>query len=180
MYMILGVVGYARLTSPTAFGVEKKADYAEHQVTDGKPLLQYMGPGLDNVELAFSFHADFTDPQASWNSLVELLNAATAFPISMGNGQFVGWFVLTRLSRETTITADNGALIGIDCRVQLKEWADPAPLKTRAIEKKKKAKAVKKKGKKKPKAKKANVPELTKESRSAGYKIVDGKTIVRQ
>lgn len=180
MYMILGVVGYARLTSPTAFSVEKKADYAEHQVADGKPLLQYMGPGLDNIELGFSFHADFTDPQASWNLLVELLNAAIAFPVSMGNGGFVGWFVLTRLSRETTITADNGALIGFNCRVQLKEWSDPAPLKTRVIEKKKKAKAVKKKGKKKPKAKKAVVPQLDAASRAAGYKVVNGKTIVRQ
>lgn len=180
MFVLLGDIGFARLASPTAFDLEKKIDYAEHQVTEGKPLLQYMGPGLDGISLSFMFHADFVRPQAAWDGLVDLMNSHAAFPLSMGNGRFLGRFVITSLNRTTTVTADDGTLISCECKATLKEWAEPAPLKTRKIEKKEKAKAVKKKGKKKPKAKKAAAPELTADSKAAGYKMVDGKTVVRQ
>lgn len=179
-YMVLGDVGYAKLTSPTAFEFSKKADFAEHQVAENKPLLQYIGPGLDAISLSFTFHADFTNPREAWENLVDLLYAHAAFPVSMGNGQLLGRFVLTDLVRTTSVTADDGTLISIDCKVSLKEWSDPEPLKTRKVEQKKKAKAIKKPGKKKPKTKKADVPQLDAASRAAGYKLVDKKKVVRQ
>lgn len=179
-FIMLGDVGFARMTSPTANELEKKADFAEHQVAEGKPLLQYMGPGLDSFSLSFMFHVEFCTPQECWDDLVGLLNKHEAFPLSMGNGQLLGRFVITSLTRTTTITTDDGRLLGIEVRASLKEYADPEPLKTRKVEKKAKAKAVKRKGKKRPKSKKAVVPQLDAASRAAGYKMVDKKTVVRQ
>ena len=179
-FIMLGDVGFARMTSPTANELEKKADFAEHQVAEGKPLLQYLGPGLDSVGLSFLFHVEFSNPQECWDALVGLMDKHEAFPLSMGNGLLLGRFVITSLTRTTTITTDDGRLLGIEVRAQLKEFADPEPLKTRKAEKKKKAKAVKKPGKKKPKSKKADVPQLDAASRAAGYKMIDKKTVVRQ
>lgn len=176
-YIILGDVGYALLTSPTSYDLEKRADYAEHEVTEGKPLLQYMGPGLDQIALSFTFHADFVDPQSSWDELVGVLDARTAFPVSMGNGLFMGTFVLTELARIATVTDQDGSLVAIDCQVKLKEWVDIAPLETKKAEQKQTAKAVSKPGKIKPKSKKAEVPQV---DSTGDYTEVDEKTMVRQ
>lgn len=198
-FILLGDVGYARMTSPTSFEVGKKAEFAEHRVAEGKPLLQWMGPALDEIALTFAFFADdstaatvvktilpeigaeiYGDPQRAWDKLVGMLESREAFPVSMGSGVYLGQFVMTTLSRISTIASENGTLKGIECRVTLREWVDIVPLETKAVAKKKTAKAVKKTGKKKPNAKKAAVPQLDAASRAAGYKVVDGKTIVRQ
>lgn len=179
-FIMLGDVGFAKLTSPTSHELEKKADFAEHQVAEGKPLLQFMGPGLDSVSLSFLFHVEFCNPKECWDDLVDLLNRHEAFPLSMGNGELLGQFVLTGLTRTATITTDDGGLLGVEVRASLKEYADPEPLKTRRAEKKQAAKGVKKPGKKKPRSKNADVPQLDAASRAAGYKMIDKKTVVRQ
>ena len=179
-HMIMGHIGFVGIAGPTSFELEKKIDFAEHQVTEGKPLLQYMGPVLDGIALTFMFHREYTDPQVAWDKILDLFNQHSSFPLSMGNGQLVGTFVLSGLSRSATVTAEDGTLVAIECRVTLKEYADPEPLKTKKIAKKKKAKAVKKPGKRKPNSKKAEVPKLDAASKAAGYKLVDGKTVVRQ
>lgn len=178
--IMLGDVGFAKLSAPTSYGLDKKTDFAEHQVAEGKPLLQYMGLGLDSISLSFMFHIDFVNPQKAWNDLVFLLEWAEAFPVTMGNGLLMGKFVLTELNRTATYMSENGNLLGMECKATLREWHDPAPLKTRKVEKKKKAKAIKKKGKKRPKSKKATVPQLDAASKAAGYKLIDKKTVVRQ
>ncbi|NTU68924.1 MAG: phage tail protein [Chlorobiaceae bacterium] len=177
LYMLLGGIGYARLTSPSVHEIEKKADYAEHQVTEGKPLLQHMGPALDELSFSFLFHEDFIDPQYAWEQLVDMLDSRSAFPVSMGNGELLGMFVLVTLSKASTVMSENGTMKACECQVSLKEWVDPAPLETRKAEKKGEAGAVSKPGTKKPKSKKATVPKV---SKKGDYKSVDKKTIVRQ
>ncbi len=179
-HMIMGHIGFVSIASPTSFDLEKKIDFAEHQVTEGKPLLQYMGPALDGIGLSFMFHADYTDPQTAWDKILDLFNQHSAFPLSMGNGQLIGQYVITGLTRTTTVTSEDGTLVAIECKVTLKEYADPEPLKTKQVAKKSKAKAVKKAGKRKPNSKKAEIPKLDAASRAAGYKLVNGKSVVRQ
>lgn len=177
MYIMLGVVGYARLESPTAYELEKKADYAEMQVTEGKPLLQYMGQGLDKIDLSFSFHSDYTDPQAAWARLVDMINAHKAFTVTMGNGQVIGDFVLSDLKRTAAVTGEDGTLQVIYCKVKLKEWSEPEPLERRKKEKKSEAKAVSGANQQKPNSKKAEVPVKT---NTGDFSAVDKKSIVRQ
>ena len=81
-HMIMGHIGFVSIASPTSFDLEKKIDFAEHQVTEGKPLLQYMGPALDGIGLSFMFHADYTDPQTAWDKILDLFNQHSAFPLS--------------------------------------------------------------------------------------------------
>ncbi len=177
MYIMLGAVGYARLESPTAYELGKKADYAEMQVTEGKPLLQYMGQGLDQIDLSFSFHSEFTDPQAAWTRLVDMINAHKAFPVTMGNGQVMGDFVLSDLKRTAAVTGEDGTLQVIYCKVKLKEWSDPEQLDGRKTEKRNEAKAVSGTDQKKPNSKKTNVPAKT---RTSDFRSVDIRSIVRQ
>ncbi len=177
MYIMLGDVGYARLESPTTYEIEKKADYAEMHVTEGKPLLQYMGQGLDKLDLNFSFHVSVTDPHAAWTKLVDMINAHKAFPVTMGNGQVVGKFVISGLKRTTAVTAEDGTLKAIYCKVTLNEWAEPDPLERRMAQKKSEAKAVSGANQQKPNSKIVVIPVKT---HTGDFYAVDKKSIVRQ
>lgn len=179
-FILLGSVGYAKLAAPTAFELQKKMDYAEHQVAAGKPLLQFMGESLDGVTLSFSFHREFVAPQRAWNELVALAGRHAAFPLTMGDGHYLGRFVVAGLTRTATVMTDHGALIAIGCQVTLKEWADPRPLETMRIAKQQVAPAVARAGRTRPKSRQREIPQLDVASRAAGYQLVDRKQVVRQ
>lgn len=177
LHMLIGSAGYARLTSPVSHDIEKKADYAEHQVMDGKPVLQFIGLALDDLSLSFYFHEDFSSPQTAWTELVGMLESGTAFPVSMGDGRYLGMYVLDRLTQTASVMSEAGSLRAFECRVSLKEYVQLQPLETKEAEKKSTAGAVKKSGQKKPGAKKKPVPSTAK---SGDYTAVPTKSIVRQ
>jgi len=131
-HIIIGDLGFARLTSPTGFEEQRTAGYAEHPVIEGKPRLQYTGDELRELELQFHFHGAFCDPQAMWDGLVELQGKHQAVPLVQGNGIHLGWFVLNELSRTTLTTADDGTLIAFDAWVRFLEYVDQEPLATRS------------------------------------------------
>ncbi|MDK9716745.1 MAG: phage tail protein [Trichlorobacter sp.] len=179
-FVMLGTIGYAKLTSPTSMDLTQGWTYAEHQVVEGKPLLQFMGANLDGFSMTFLFHASFCIPQKSYDALVALANAHTAFPLIQGNGRYLGRFVITELSRTAQMAAGDGTLLSIEVKATLKEYVDKKPLETKTKVAKAKAPARKKAGKRKAKVKKADVPQLTAASRAAGYTLVNKKTVVRQ
>lgn len=179
-FVMLGTIGYARLTSPATMDLTKTWTYAEHQVVEGKPLLQFMGAGLDGHKLTFVFHASYCNPQKSYDALVALADAKAAFPLTKGNGRYMGRFVITELSQAIQFAADDGTLLSIEVKATLKEYVDKKPLETKVKVQKAKAPARKKRGKKKTKVKKVDVPQLSAASRAAGYKLIDKKTVVRQ
>lgn len=177
-FLMLGDIGFGKLVSPSGFDGKLAINYAEHQVIEGKPLLQYTGDGLGEISLSFLFHADFCKPQLIWDDLVTLATSHKAFPLSQGNGLLLGKFVIVDINRTTTYAADDGTLYAFECKLSLKEYVDPLPLETKKKEQKKKAPAKKKK-KKRP-AKKKEVPELTAESKKAGYALAsDRKTVIK-
>ena len=178
-FLILGDIGFAKLVSPTGFDAKLAISYAEHQVIEGKPLLQYTGDGLGEINISFLFHADFCKPQSVWDALIALATSHKAFPLSQGNGLLLGKFVIADISRTTTYAAEDGTLYAFECKLSLKEYADPAPLQTKKKEQKKKAPAKRKKGKKRP-AKKKEVPEITAASKRAGYALSqDKKSVIK-
>ena len=182
MFLILGNIGFAKLASPSGFDAKLAISYAEHQVIEGKPLLQYTGDGLGEINLNFYFHADFCTPQTVWDDLVKLAASHKAFSLSQGNGLLLGKYVVTEINRTTTVAATDGTLYAFECKLALKEYVDPQPLETKKKEQKKKAPAKKKPGKKRKKpAKKKEVPELTEASKRAGYALNSDRTnVIRQ
>jgi phage protein U len=159
---------------------EKHAwQFAEHQVIEGKPLLQYIGSNLDETRIKLRFHFSFCSPSDSWNDLKVAADKREAMPLVMANGDYYGMRVIIDIARTMQQTADNGNLLVLELELTLKEWAEPNKLLVKKQQAKKKAKAVKKQGKKPVATKKKDVPQLTKESRAAGYKIVNANQIVK-
>lgn len=181
MYLLLGDIGYGKPISPNALDIKRSTSYAEHQVIEGKPLLQYTGADLDEISLAFLFHADFCVPQRKWDELVELFSNHQAFPLSQGNGLVLGSFVITDLERVSIASGDDGTPYAIECRVALKEYVDPAPLESKRKQQKAQAAAMKKPGgRAKRPASKKDIPQLSADSKNAGYALsLDKKTVVK-
>ena len=146
-FLILGGIGFGRLTSPGGFETRCLADYVDLPVIEGKPLLQFVGEGLDLITLSFHFHAAFCVPQTVWDDLRRLLAEHNALQLFHGNGRVLGRFVLTDLTRTTTVAAEDGTLIAFDCTLELKEYVDPQPLVTRRAQQREQAPARKKPGK---------------------------------
>jgi hypothetical protein len=102
----LGQIRFQVVGSPEQLESERHFDYAELDVIEARPRLQWLGDNLERLTLELMFHASFTNPAAQ---LAALQAAAT---------------------RSAQLSA-SGAPIAVAARVELKEFAldsavDPA------------------------------------------------------
>ncbi|MGE4402853.1 MAG: phage tail protein [Desulfobulbus sp.] len=147
MFLTLGDIGFGLLTSPRGFETRMGTCYAELQVIEGKPLLQYTGDNLDGHLLTFTFRSDFCDPQEVWDALKNRQEGHQPLALFLGNGTVLGNFVIARLDRSILQAADDGTLLAFEATLDLKEYVDPQPLVTRKAQKRAQAPARKKPGK---------------------------------
>ncbi len=154
-------------------------NFAEHQVIEGKPRLQYIGDGLEAVTIAFKFHVAYCDPAVEYQRLREAGARHRALPFVFGNGLYKGRYVIAEIADTVESTAADGTVIEVSAKCSLKEWVDDNPLVIRKQQKKDKAPARRKNGKRHAKAKKEDVPQLSAASRATGFRVVDKNKIVR-
>lgn len=127
MYATLGSIQFALLPI-TGLDERHSYDYAEHKVIEGKPLLQFIGDNLDELNIGIRFHFTFCDVETQFNALKAEADKHQALPFFFNNGKQLGRFVITELGTTTVITADNGRPLCIEARLSLKEWVDINPL----------------------------------------------------
>lgn len=127
MYAQLGSIPF-ELIMVTGLASRQTYSYAEHQVIEGKPQLQYIGDGLDETTLTIRFHVEFCSPRAELDRLRDEAAKHRALPFILANGTHKGRYVITDIDVTVEITADDGTLMSVDVRVALKEWVDADPL----------------------------------------------------
>lgn len=130
MYAQLGTIQFELLPIES---IEEKYSYsfAEHQVIEGKPLLQYVGDNLDETSIGIRLHVSFCKPAKSFKALKDEAGKKQALPYFFADGTVCGLRVITEISRTFVQTADNGNPICIEAKLQLREWVDNDPLGTR-------------------------------------------------
>lgn len=180
MFLLIGGIGLAKLSSPTDMDLKCSYSYPEHQVAEGKPLLQFTGSALDEISLTLLIHVDFADPQSMWDQLKTLADNHRPLPLSQGNGLVLGWFVISDLSRVTTVAADDGTLLAIEIRLSLREYVDADQLKTRRSAQVYTAPGRRRSGKKISGITTVEVPKIGDVARSIPYRNVSLARIVRQ
>ncbi len=178
MFAQLGDIRFELITYFDGLEGSQKYDFAEHQVIEGKPRLQYIGDALDSVTINFKFHVMYCNPAAEFKRIKETAAKHQALPFIFGNGIYKGRYVIIEIADTIETTGADGTAIVIEAKCSLKEWVEANPLETKKKAKKAKAPARKKKGKPRPKAKKADIPQLNKASLAAGYRLVDNRTRV--
>ncbi len=124
MYAQLGSIVFEGLRSPTEFGGSHAASLAEHARIEGKPRLQKTGNQLQTRNLSLTLHASFCSPESVFASLVEACDASTIMPYILGNGIYVGDFVIETLDHDIIHADPIGNVVHMVVSVKLKESYD--------------------------------------------------------
>jgi phage protein U len=123
MFATLGAITFELLGSPYAYEASYRWTYAEHEVVEARPLLQWISEELQIISVDLRFHASFTDPAAQLDSLLATARAHRAQALVLGNGEHQGYFVITALRIASTVTTASGDIISLTVHMELKEWA---------------------------------------------------------
>lgn len=123
MFAQLGPIRFDVLSHVEGFDIARSQTYAEHEVIEGKPKLQWIGEALDEIALDLSFHAAFCTPEVEMQKLERAASAHQALPLVFGDGRYIGRFVITRIDRALRFCDGRGRAFQIEAKVSLREYA---------------------------------------------------------
>lgn len=133
MFAVLGDIPFEVVGSPESIESERVYDFAEHRVIESKPVLQWMGDGLERLKFDLRLHASFTNPAAQLALLRHTAAAHLALPLVFGNGGFRGYFVIESIGVRSQQLSAKGTPIAIGIALALREWAAGAELLAGAL-----------------------------------------------
>lgn len=114
--------------APSTWREKTGFEYAEHQVLEGKPKLQALGGKLDELQLEFTLHAGQADIGFITNRLGEMRDGAEVVAVTMGDGEYLGEFVITECTFDRGAAFDNGTSLTASLSVTLREYVAAAVL----------------------------------------------------
>jgi phage protein U len=126
MFALLGEIFFAVLTSPEGFRSSSEYRYAQHDVVEAPPRLQWLSNDLQKISLDLGFHLAFTNPSAQMAALRAAAEDHQARALVFGNGVFRGYFVIESIEETHQQLADDGSYIAIAARLELREWVPGA------------------------------------------------------
>lgn len=121
MFAVLGDIPFQVVGSPEAFSDSRGYDYAEQRVAQARPRLQWLADDLMTIRLELLLHQSFTEPAASLLVLRQAAATHAALPLIFGNGDFRGYFVITRIDTQSRQLSGSGDLFAITVRLSLRE-----------------------------------------------------------
>lgn len=122
IWAVLGSIEFEVLGHPTAQSERTTADYAEHARLQGKPILQWVGDGLDELSLEITLHASVGDPEAQLRELKLAMAAHEPLPYVLGSGDYRGIYLITALDVTTRKTEGSGRLVAALVSLTLREY----------------------------------------------------------
>ncbi|WP_405119225.1 phage tail protein [Pseudomonas leptonychotis] len=122
IWAVLGEIEFELTNHPSAQAERGTADYAEHAMLQGKPKLQWIGEGLDELTLELAFHAALVDPEVQLRKLKTAKAAHEPLPYVLGSGDYRGIYVITALDVTTRKTDGNGRLLSALANISLREY----------------------------------------------------------
>lgn len=129
---ILGDIEFEVLSHPSAQSERTTADYAEHARIQGKPKLEWIGEGLDELSLEIGLHVAVGDPEARVRQLKKAKSDHDPLPYVLGSGDFRGIYLITALDVTTRKTDNLGrlyaALVSLTLREYTGKYTKPLPV----------------------------------------------------
>lgn len=122
MFAVLGDIEFEVRGGITGLDLRSTADWAEHALIQGKPLLEWIGEGLDEYSLSIRLHAAIGDPEARLRKLREAKTKHEPMAFVLGSGDYLGVFVITDLSNSVQRTMADGRLLIATLQVTLREY----------------------------------------------------------
>lgn len=122
MFAILGDIEFNVAGGITGVEQRGSADWAEHPRIQGKPLLEWIGEGLDEYSLTIELHSVLGDPEARLRALQAAKKKHEPLAFVMGSGQYLGPYVIVDLSNAIHRATDKGQIRSATVQVSLKEY----------------------------------------------------------
>jgi len=123
MLAILGEIEFEIAGGLSGMDVTQGADYAEHARIAGKPLLESTGDALDEYQLTIELHPTLGNVAARMGALQAAMQAHQPLACVLGNGEFLGAFVITELSQTHHRTWADGGSFSASLSITLRQWA---------------------------------------------------------
>lgn len=122
MYALLGTLQFKLITYFNGIEETQKSTYAEHQVIESKPKLQYIGDELDTMTIRLNFHSSFCNPETELKKLKTLAKTHEEQAFILGNGKYIGRFVIEEITSNTIQTDSFGNTFAVEAEIRLKEY----------------------------------------------------------
>ncbi|KSO44937.1 hypothetical protein APB07_22335 [Pseudomonas aeruginosa] len=122
MFAILGDIEFTVAGGITGMEYRGTADWAEHARIQGKPLLEWIGEGLDEINLTIELHPVLGDPDARWRALREAKAKHEPLALVLGSGDYFGPQVVADLSLQHRRMTGTGQLASGTVQLRLREY----------------------------------------------------------
>ena len=100
------------------------ARYAEHAVMGSKPLLEFIGPGLEEISFKVKLDASCgVDPDSEFKTLQEIRDSGEVCVLVFGDTK-IGKFILEGISATEGPRGKDGRATWIEAGLTIKEYVD--------------------------------------------------------
>lgn len=124
MYSQLGNIVFEGRRGFSSFSSSKETNFAEHALIENKPKLQRVGQMLDSIEVSIFLDQSFCVPQDEIDKVEFSREQGEILPLIMGDGRFVGDFVIKAIKVNPMQDSDNGRLLQAEVTLSLLEYFD--------------------------------------------------------
>jgi phage protein U len=100
---------------------ESGAAWAQQDVIEGKPRLQWMGEVGETLSVGLYLHAQFCQPSAMLDALKEIKASGTSFQVWTDGGSYWGNYVIGSIQYRNNWTLADGTVVAMSVDVSLKE-----------------------------------------------------------
>jgi phage protein U len=132
MYAQLGAITFFVVGPITGLESKQEFNFAQLDIIAGKPRLQSIGDGLEELTLRLSFHRQFCDPAAMYSDLKDAASKKEALPLVFANGQVAGRFVISEIGDSIDETTEQGDVTSRSTTITLMEWVEATPLEVKS------------------------------------------------
>jgi phage protein U len=122
MFAILGDIEFTVAGGITGMEHSGSADWAEHARIQGKPLLEWMGEGLDECNLTIELHPVLGDPEERLRALRQAKSQHQPLAFVMGSGEYLGAYVIKTLSNTLRRATATGQIKAATVQLSLSEY----------------------------------------------------------
>ena len=99
------------------------AEVQEHETVVGKPRLQFIAPGLEEVSFTMEISAlQYRKPARVMSTLINALQSGVYAPLVIGGRVVLQKAILTKVDTDFKTIISRGKIYGIEIRVTMKEY----------------------------------------------------------
>lgn len=136
-YLKLGKLKLSVSDGVSGFDEKISYNYATHNIASGKPVLQSIGAGLSEINVAITLYSHLgQDVSFIMSQIDTMCLSGEAQKLMFSNGVFKGDYVITGRTATVTRTDNEGNITSATFQLSLLEYADRVLLNTKNCERK--------------------------------------------